>query len=174
MGTGLLQLKVLPFQCQITYTTLDGKKCVRVITKKQEVGFEKEEIQKEADVNILATHAQQQSAALAKEGNYRRAQANMMLWKPQVAKACKNEDDLNDYKAWEKGAAQELYSNLQNVQMEEAADMSSGTSMKRKVSMKSRKQNRNDSLANNIFQQQKYQNKSSLQKVKDFFSFKKS
>lgn len=138
MGTGLLQLKVLPFQAQITYTTLDGKKCVRVISKKQEVGFEKEEIQKEANVNILATHAQQQSAALAKEGNYRRAQANMRMWKPQVAKACKNEEDLNDFKVWEKGAAQELYSNLQNVQMEEAADLDPHSS-KRKVSMKSRK-----------------------------------
>ncbi len=95
----------------------------------------------------------------------------MRMWKPAVAKACKNADDLNDFKAWEHGAANELYSNLQSVQMEEARDLGG----KRQVSMKSRKQNRHDDLASNIFQQQKYSNakKSSLQKVKDFFSFSK-
>ena len=90
-----------------------------------------------------------------------------------MAKACKNEEDLNDFKVWEKGAGQELYANLQNVQMEEAADLDHGSG-KRRVSVKSRKQNRHDSLANNIFQQQKYKNKSTMEKFKDFFSFKKS
>lgn len=140
----------------------------------QEAGFEKEEIQMDANVNILATHAQQQSAALAKEGNYRRAQANMRLWKPAVAKACKNEDDMNDYKMWEQGAANELYNNLQKVQMEEAEELP--RMGKRQVSMKSRKQNRGDALASNIYSQARYnqskESSSMMQKVKNFFKKK--
>ena len=51
-------------------------------------------------MNILATHVQQQSAAIAKEGNYRQAQANMHLWGKGIKNSVKSEQDNLAYGQW--------------------------------------------------------------------------
>ena len=75
------KVNFFPFQAQIKYTTLDGMKCIRLITKLQKITFEKEEAKKEMDHNIISINAIQQSAKIAQRGDFRSAQANMHNWK---------------------------------------------------------------------------------------------
>lgn len=42
-----------PFQTQITYTALNGDKCLRVITRKMEVSSEREELTAQADADMV-------------------------------------------------------------------------------------------------------------------------
>jgi len=42
----LSQIKNFPFQTQITYTALDGSKCVRVITELQSISNDRAEVEK--------------------------------------------------------------------------------------------------------------------------------
>ena len=101
----------LPFQTQIGYLSLDGMKCVRLITKSQEITFEREEAKKEADYHVLSVNAVQQTAKLAKEGNYRGAQANAYHWKRMM----KGSEAYEDYMV----NAAPLYQALEQQQMED-------------------------------------------------------
>ena len=69
------KLKALPFKTQIEFTKLDGLKCIRVITKVQQVSHDRKEVEEEADANILGVNCVQQAARLAKRGSFRKAQA---------------------------------------------------------------------------------------------------
>ena len=71
----------IPFQTQITYNTLDGMKCVRLITKNQDITFEREEAKKQANYKVISVNAVQQTAKLARAGNYSGAKANAIQWK---------------------------------------------------------------------------------------------
>ena len=63
--TGLTDI---PLQAQIIYYDLNGNKYVRVITKNQNISHDKKDVEKKADISILATHAVQKNAQLALEG----------------------------------------------------------------------------------------------------------
>jgi hypothetical protein len=78
------KVKELPFQAQISYYSLDGAKCVRLITKKQSVTFEKEQAKKGANYQVISVHAIQKTAFLAEKGDYRGAQANFAHWKKLI------------------------------------------------------------------------------------------
>lgn len=67
----------LPFQTQIEFTKLDGMKCIRVITKVQEISNDREEVEAVADAQILGVNCVQQAAKLARRGSFRKAQAYM-------------------------------------------------------------------------------------------------
>jgi hypothetical protein len=71
------KLTHLPFQTQIEFTKLDGMKCIRVITKVQEISNDREEVEREADAEILGVNCVQQAAKLARRGSFRKAQAYM-------------------------------------------------------------------------------------------------
>ncbi len=58
----MTKIKSLPFQAQITYTALDGARCVRIITNTLEISNDKEELQQQADFNVLGICAVQTSA----------------------------------------------------------------------------------------------------------------
>jgi len=66
----LLTLKEIPFQTQIQYTKLNGMKCVRTITAVQEISNDREEVEKEAKIDILAVNAAQQASRLASMGQF--------------------------------------------------------------------------------------------------------
>jgi hypothetical protein len=70
-------IKELPFQTQIEFTKLDGMKCIRVITKVQQVTNDRKEVEAEADVDVLGVNCVQQAAKLARRGSFRKAQAYM-------------------------------------------------------------------------------------------------
>jgi hypothetical protein len=66
-------MKSLPFQMSIEYKALSGMKCVRVITKLQMMEDDKEKIREAANFEIMGAHAAQQSAAIARKGESRKA-----------------------------------------------------------------------------------------------------
>ena len=103
------KIKQMPFQAQISYSSLDGMKCVRVITKYQEITFEKEEAKKEADYKVISVNAVQKTAQLAKQGDFRKAQANAVHWK----KMLKGSDQYSNFI----GSSKPLYSALTRQQV---------------------------------------------------------
>eukprot|EP00831_Metopus_contortus_P077762 TRINITY_DN7379_c0_g1_i1.p1 TRINITY_DN7379_c0_g1~~TRINITY_DN7379_c0_g1_i1.p1 ORF type:complete len:156 (-),score=33.47 TRINITY_DN7379_c0_g1_i1:145-612(-) len=110
----LSAIKKLPFQAQLKYTTLCGMKCVRVLTKQQEITFDKEEAMKKVVYNILSTNAIKQSAKMAKKGNYREAQANAYQWK----KVLKNTEVYEDYMI----KISPLYQSIEQQHMEDISE----------------------------------------------------
>ncbi len=53
----LTKLSAFPFQAQISYTSLDGAKCVRVISDKTEISSDRDELEKNANFEILGMNA---------------------------------------------------------------------------------------------------------------------
>jgi hypothetical protein len=70
--------KTLPFQVQITYTKLDGSKCIRVITRTQAITHDRAQAERTVNAGMLGTHAWAQSARLAEQGHYEAAMVNNM------------------------------------------------------------------------------------------------
>lgn len=79
----------LPFQVQITYSRLNGMKCVRVITRTQQATQDRQQAEADLNAEILGQHVWARSAALAQRGDYNAAVANneaaqeMMARQPQ-------------------------------------------------------------------------------------------
>ena len=71
------ELKNLIFQTEIIYKKKNGEKCIRVITKNLKVSDNKEEINKQANFNIISTLQIQKSAKMAGAGNLMGAQAQI-------------------------------------------------------------------------------------------------
>ena len=80
----LENLKTLPFQTQITYKTLDGAKIVKVITQQLTICSDREDVEKDANYEILGQHAIQQSAKMAQKGDVREAQAYAKNWNRKI------------------------------------------------------------------------------------------
>eukprot|EP00829_Urostomides_striatus_P001935 TRINITY_DN1209_c0_g1_i2.p1 TRINITY_DN1209_c0_g1~~TRINITY_DN1209_c0_g1_i2.p1 ORF type:complete len:512 (+),score=179.44 TRINITY_DN1209_c0_g1_i2:49-1536(+) len=62
--------KKFPFQAQIEYKSLDGKKCVKVITQFQEFTEKIEESKQGVNMNVVQTHSLRSAAEIAQRGNY--------------------------------------------------------------------------------------------------------
>ena len=90
-GFNIDEFKEIPFQTIIEYTKLNGIKCIRTITKMLKVSDDAEEVQKNANINILAVNAAQQASKLAKKGNFREAQAYTKNQKRFIKKNMKDE-----------------------------------------------------------------------------------
>ena len=86
-------LERIPFQTQIYYTTLEGMKCIRVITQLQDISHDREEAEKSANVALLSANAAQQAARMAQKGNFRQSQTHTMVHKRFMKSKLKNEDD---------------------------------------------------------------------------------
>lgn len=92
-------LNALPFQLQISYTKLNGMKCIRVITREQKgmslnsfllfsgsthpitilyhtVTWDRSEAERTAKVDVLGLNAMQQTAQIAQQGRYSSARLN--------------------------------------------------------------------------------------------------
>ena len=74
-------LNQIPFQTQITFTTMEGMRCVRVISMVNEITQKKEEAKEEIVAEVLKANAVQQTGKMAMRGEIRAAQANMMAWR---------------------------------------------------------------------------------------------
>ena len=94
------KLEKIPFQTQIYYTTLDGMKCIRVITSVQDVSHEREEVEQNANVALLNVNAAQQAARMAQRGDFRGAQSYAVGQKRFAKKNLRNEDDIAAYGNW--------------------------------------------------------------------------
>ncbi len=92
----LAALKDVPFQAMIEYTSKKGERCIRVLTKKLEISSDKKEIEKQANYNILSVNAIQKSSQLARDGDFRGAQAHASAWKSVLKKG--NKEDYHVFK----------------------------------------------------------------------------
>jgi len=88
-------LKSVAFQAIIEYTSKTGDKCRRVISQIQELSSDKEKIEKEAKYDLISVNAIKKTSQLAKEGQYRNAQANALAWKKMIKR---NEGDNKEVK----------------------------------------------------------------------------
>ena len=84
----------LPFQAQITYTALDGSRCVRIITNTLEISSDKEELQQQADFDVLGVCAVQTSAQLARGGNLEKAQIHAKAWQKNMVRGVTNQAQM--------------------------------------------------------------------------------
>ena len=73
------ELKNLIFQTEILYKNNNGDKCIRIITKNLKVSDNKEEINKQANLNIVSTLQTRKSAKLAGAGKLMDAQAQIHI-----------------------------------------------------------------------------------------------
>ena len=80
------ELKNLTFQCEITYKKKNGGKYVRIISKNLKISDNKEEVENQANYDIISTMEIQKSAKLASEGLYREAQAQAHITRKFLAK----------------------------------------------------------------------------------------
>lgn len=97
LGAGSVQERTLPFQVQITYTKLDGSKCIRTITKEQKITHDRQQAEVGIKAAILGTHAWGQSAKLASEGQYEAAMLNNMQTENLFGRAVKNKKQAEQY-----------------------------------------------------------------------------
>ena len=75
-----------PFQAQITYTALNGDKCLRVITQTLERSSEREELTRQADAEMIQQNVLMQGAKNARAGKFREAQAIMKTYQRAAKK----------------------------------------------------------------------------------------
>lgn len=80
-------LKTLPFQVQITFTKLDGSKCLRTITRTQAITHNRNLVEQNANTGMLGAHAWAQSARLAEQGHYEAAIVNNMQMNSVLSRA---------------------------------------------------------------------------------------
>jgi len=99
-GIEIDKLSKVPFQTLIDYTNSNGDKCLRVVTKTQEISSEKEVIQEKANFNIISVNAMQKSSKLAQEGQFRIAQSNALAWKKMMKNAPSTSNAHNNYKVF--------------------------------------------------------------------------
>jgi len=144
-------LKEVPFQTIIEYTNTYGRKLMRVITKKQIISNDKEEISRVSDCSILSNNAMQKSSKIADEGDYRKAQAEAVAWKGFIKNSSMNsESSKNDYKIFNQNMRQ-FNESLQKRQMEEMK-IQNGNSQNIMENNSMRILNRDDELATQIYQ----------------------
>lgn len=80
----LEEIKYFPFQAQISYTSLEGARLLRVITKKMEVSNDREELEKKADFKMISENAMQKGSQTAARGDFRGGQAIMKAYKQKM------------------------------------------------------------------------------------------
>ena len=93
------ELKNLIFQCEIIYKKKNGGKYIRIISKNLKISDNKEEVEGQANFDIISTMEIQKSAKLASEGLYREAQAQAHVTRKyllQNRKTSKNSSENYD------------------------------------------------------------------------------
>lgn len=69
----MTKITSFPFQAQISYTALDGSKCLLVITQQQEVCNEREVVERDANYEMLSFNCLNKGTAHARAGNLQKA-----------------------------------------------------------------------------------------------------
>eukprot|EP00752_Nemacystus_decipiens_P010437 g9299.t1 len=79
-NTAATAQRFLPFQVQIHYTRLDGKKRLRVLTNVRAVTNNKAEAEKFISMETVAGHAASQAGDMAGKGAYQSARVSLRAW----------------------------------------------------------------------------------------------
>ena len=105
------KIEQIPFQTIIEYTKLDGMKCIRTITKVQQVTDDAEKVKQDLKVDILAVNAAQQASRLATGGKFREAQAYSINQKNYIKSNLQSEGDAKMFNNW-KHQMNEIYNDI--------------------------------------------------------------
>jgi Mg-chelatase subunit ChlD len=98
----LSKIDKIPFQAQITFTTKDGNRYVRVVTIQQNVTDQEEKVWEDVNAELIAKNGMQQAAKLAKKG----------LLAEAKAKCFDSADFVANYQMKNAGNVSEALSNL--------------------------------------------------------------
>ena len=113
------ELKNLVFQCEILYKKKDGGKYVRIISRNMKVSDNKEEIEKQANFEIVSTMEIQKSAKLAGVGLFREAQAQAHIARKFLAiNSNKNKSSKETYELFKKNMT-DFNCNMGNLHKEQ-------------------------------------------------------
>jgi len=98
-------ISTLPFQLQIHFTRLDGAKCIRVISKTQEVTDVREVAEENMNIGVIGLHSVQQTAKIAEDGDYTKARLKTITHQKLVKRAFKNKknktsEEEKQYQNW--------------------------------------------------------------------------
>jgi len=110
------KLKSLPFQVQITFTKLDGMKCLRVLSKAQPITTNRRMAEKNVQMDLLASNVAHQSAVMAEKGDYGLARKNNLRFGKMMKRAAKSTQQRSAYDGWAKEMGQ--FDNVMRVQSE--------------------------------------------------------
>ncbi|EAS02966.1 Sec23/Sec24 trunk domain protein (macronuclear) [Tetrahymena thermophila SB210] len=77
-------IKELPFQCQTLYYNLQGHKMIRVLTKNQEITFDKKVAEKNLNYQVINTRVATHTAQLIQNNNYQQARHFNRQWADYV------------------------------------------------------------------------------------------
>ncbi|KAL4491824.1 hypothetical protein ABPG72_006079 [Tetrahymena utriculariae] len=111
-------IKELPFQCQTIYYNLQGHKMIRVLTKNQEITFEKKVAEKNLNYKVINKRVSTHTAQLIQNNNFQQARSFNRRWADYVEH---NEEVSHDY--------QQMFSN-QNAQLKNVARKKQSTYQK--------------------------------------------
>jgi len=115
-------LKVMPFQVQIHFRRLNGMKCLRVITKSQQLTFDRKVAEENANIAVLGMNAVQQSAHLASKGKYSEARVYNLGNKKMLSRAAHTSEQQQQYTKWF-STGKKFEEELSKVQHTEVQDL---------------------------------------------------
>jgi len=112
------QNSFLPFQVQITYTTLTGMKCLRVITKTKEITRNFEEAQKDIDVAVFGMHCNAKQASYAQQGMLNEAVEHSELVNQIMLQNVQSDSEKIGFSNYQSGQ-NDFISKIKNVQQQQ-------------------------------------------------------
>jgi hypothetical protein len=121
-GLDLTALASFPFQVAIEYTKPSGQKCILCITKLKQRTSDKREAEAASNFDVLASHAQVKSAALAQKGQWQKAQQSISAWNSVLSRNVRSEKDNEKFHNAAANMGQ-LSSVLAEQQMEEQEEI---------------------------------------------------
>jgi hypothetical protein len=84
LGIDINELKAIPIQAVISYTSLEGMRCVRVINKIQPITQNKYQAQGSSKIEMMARAGKRQAARFAEQGQYNEVRQLLNEWKTEL------------------------------------------------------------------------------------------
>jgi hypothetical protein len=95
--------KEVPFQVQISYISVAGNKCLRVISRSREVTSNQAEAVEEVDIPLLGMHANIKTAKLTEAGDISNARQTVQNYSKLISRNLHSETEKLQYHAWNEG-----------------------------------------------------------------------
>jgi len=98
-------LKALPFQVQVSYTTLHGMRAVRVLTQEQSVTRDRAVAESNVKLEVVSAQIAQKSAQLAREGRYKESRLHWVSAAPMLSRSAQTPQQQQVLKNYSKNIA---------------------------------------------------------------------
>merc|ERR1711871_1845768 len=143
-------IKSLPFQARISYTRLDGMRCMRVISASKAISAKREEVEKCINMKVMSGGAAQSAAKFAQRGDYMSARITSHAYRNTMERCLGSSvANVNAYRTWctTVGDMDESIQQMQQQEMEDGfvEEMAEGRASK--STSKARKGARSDKAA---------------------------